>query len=270
MSNRCMIELSVCRAVLYIDVRIYRINRAETWCMNNSTYYVPLLYLAALLHLLSMHKYSAVYCTTLPLSALHVSACTLLANAHWWQLKKASLLSAVMAAQAFAGGQQPPGGIAYPPRQDPLDSRLPYNPHASRTPGRGNMRTPFSSTSQARLSQPPSQSAAVTQAPSESGLSSQVAMTADSSADATPATEVITNLEALSLTDSVSAQRLSPIVTHPALSPSNVILASTARSTAPEGQQQPVATTAVAQDSPVPQEALHLLESAPLPVTDGF
>lgn len=175
----------------------------------------------------------------------------------------------MMGAQAFTGGQQPPGGIAYPPRQDPLDSRLPYNPHASRTPGRGNLRTPFSSTSQTRFSHQQSQPAAVTQPSSESGLSSQIAMTADSSADATPATQVITDMEALSLTDSVSAQRLSPIVTHPALSPSNVILASTARSNAPEGQQQPTAT-AVAHDSPVPEPALHLLESAPLPVTDGF
>lgn len=175
-----------------------------------------------------------------------------------------------MGAQAFAGGQQPPGGIAYPPRQDPLDSRLPYNPHASRTPGRGNLRTPFSSSSQTRFSHPQSQSAAVTQPSSESGLPSQIAMTADSSVAATPATQVMNNMEALSLTDSVSAQRLSPIVTHPALSPSNVILASTARSNAPEGQHQPTAATAVAQDSPVPQQALHLLEQAPLPVTDGF
>lgn len=174
-----------------------------------------------------------------------------------------------MGAQAFAGGRQPPGGGAYPPRQDQLDTRMPYSPHGGRTPGRGNFRTPFSSTSHTRLSQPRSQSAAVTQPPSESALLSQVAMTADSSADATPTTQVITNLEELSLTDSMSAQRLSRIVTHPGLSPSNVILASSARSNAPKGQQQPAATAA-AQSSPIlllPQQAAQVSESVSLPVT---
>ena len=175
-----------------------------------------------------------------------------------------------MGVQAFAGGRPPPGGGAYPPRQDPLDTRMPYSPHGGRTPGRGNCRTPFSSASHTRLSHPRSQSAAVTQPPSESALLSQVAMTADSSADATdatPTTQVITNLEELSLTDSMSAQRLSPIVTHPGLSPSNVILASLAQNNAPEGQHQPAATT-VAQSSPtLPQQAVQVSESVSSPVT---
>ena len=181
----------------------------------------------------------------------------------------ASKLSAVMGPQAFAGGRQPPGSGAYPPRQDPLDTRMPYSPHGGRTPGRGSFRTPFSSTSHTRLSRPHSQSVAVTQPSSESGLLSHVAMTADSSADATSATQVITNLEELSLTDSMSAQRFSPIVTLPGLSPSNVILASSARSNTPKGQQQPAAEAA-AQNSPptlLPQQALQVSDSASLPVT---
>lgn len=95
-------------------------------------------------------------------------------------------------------------------------------------------------------------------------------MTADSSADATQSTQqVITNLEELSLTDSMSAQRLSPIVTHSGLSPSSM-LASSAQSNAPKGQQQPAAP-AVAQSSPptlLPEQALQGSELAPLPVAE--
>ena len=181
----------------------------------------------------------------------------------------ASELSAVMGAQAFARGRQPPGGGAYPPRQDPLDTRMPYSPHGGRTPGRGSFRTPFSSTSHTRLSRPHSHSVAVTQPLSESGMLSQVAMTADSSADATSTTQVITNLEELSLTDSMSAQRLSPIVTQPGLSPSHVILASSARSNTPKGQQQPAAAAAAQNSLPtlLPQQALQISDSASSPVT---
>ena len=185
-------------------------------------------------------------------------------------LSSAPELFAVMGAQAFAGGQQPLGGGAYPPRQEPLDTRMPYSPHSGRTPSQGTFRTPFSSSPHARLSHSQSQSVAVTQPSSESGLLNQVAMTADSSADATSTTQqVTTSLEELSLTDSMSAQRLSPIVTYPGLSPSNVILASSARSDAPKGQQQPAAAAA-AQGSPpalLPHQALEVSESAPLPVT---
>ena len=176
---------------------------------------------------------------------------------------------AVMGAQAFAGGQQPPGGSAYAPRQDPLDSRASYSPHGGRTPGRGNFRTPFSSTSQPRSFQPQSQSAGVTLPLSESLLSSQVAMTAESSADATSTTQVMTNLEALSVTDSISTKRLSPIVTHTVLSPSNVILASIAGSNSPEGQNMPaVATAAQASPPMLPlQQEVQVSESASLPVS---
>lgn len=179
-------------------------------------------------------------------------------------------LSAVMGAQAFAGGPQPPGGGgAYPPRQDPCETRMPYSPRGGRTPG-GSFRTPFSSIPHTRFSQPQSQSVPVTQPSSESQVLSQLAMTADSSADATQSTQqVITNLEELSLTDSMSAQRLSPIVTHSGLSPSSM-LASSAQSNAPKGQQQPAAP-AVAQSSPptlLPEQALQGSELAPLPVAE--
>ena len=139
-----------------------------------------------------------------------------------------------MRGQGFAGGQQTPGGGPYAPRQDTLDSRMSYSPHGGRTPGRGHFRTPFSNTSQTRLSRTQSQSA----------LPSQVAMTAESSADATSTAQIMSSLEALSLTDSLGAERLTPIMTLPALSPSDVILASTARSHAIESHQAPTAAAA--------------------------
>ena len=44
----------------------------------------------------------------------------------------------------------------------------------------------------------------------------------------------MTDMEAMSLADDLGGRRLSPIVTNPALSPSDVILASAARSRNPE------------------------------------
>ena len=171
-----------------------------------------------------------------------------------------------MGGQAFAGGQQPPGGMAYPPpRQDPLDSRMSYSPHGGRTPGRGTFRTPFSSTPQARLPHPQLQSSVITQPLTESELVSQVAISAETSADNPSSAQIMTSLEALSLTDSMSTQRLSPIVTQPALLPSSVILARTAQRPPIEGQPMP-AVTAAAQISP-PQHQVQVSDSAALPDT---
>lgn len=176
------------------------------------------------------------------------------------------LFFAVMGAQAFAGGQQPPGGIAYPSaRQDPLDRRMSYSPHGGRTPGRGTFRTPFSSTSQARLPHPQPQPPIMTQPSSESGLVSQVTMSAETSADTTSSAQIMTSLEALSLTDSMSTQRLSPIVTQPALLPSSVILARAAQRPPAEGQPMPAAAAA-AQISP-PQHQVQVSDSMALPDT---
>ena len=179
-----------------------------------------------------------------------------------------------MRGQGFAGAQQSPGGGPYPPRQDTLDIRMSYSPHGGRTPGRGTFRTPFSSTSQSRLSRTQSQSAGMTQPLSESALPSQVAMTAESSADATSTAQIMSTLEALSLTDSLGSQRLTPIMTHPALSPSDVILASTARSHATEGHPAPTAAAAAQMtqsqshgDPPLLHE-VQVSDSASLAVTD--
>lgn len=171
-----------------------------------------------------------------------------------------------MGAQAFTGGQQPPGGNAYPSsRQDALDSRMSYSPHGGRTPGRGTFRTPFSSTSQARLPHPQPQPPLVTQPLTESGFVSQVAMSAETSAEESSSAQIMTSLEALSLTDSMSSQRLSPIVTQPALLPSSVILARTAQRPAAEGQPMPAAAAA-AQISP-PQHQVQVSDSTALPDT---
>ena len=175
---------------------------------------------------------------------------------------------AVLGAQAFAGGQQPSGGNAYPLARTRLTTELHTALTGVRTPGRGNLRTPFSGVSQTRLSHPRSQSAGVSPPLSGSGLVSQVAMTAESSADATT-TQVMTNLEALSLTDSVSSQRLSPIATHAALSPSKVFLACTARISAQQGQHIPAVATAAQASPPMlpPQHEVRISESASVPVT---
>ena len=125
----------------------------------------------------------------------------------------------------------------YAPRQDVLEGRPAFGPHGGRTPGRGPFRTPFSIASQSRLARAQPQPAGMTNPLPESELPGQVAMTAESSADATSTAEIMSNLEALSLTGSLSAQRLSPIVTNSVLSPSDVILASSARSHASEGQR---------------------------------
>lgn len=177
-----------------------------------------------------------------------------------------------MGAQAFAGVQQPHGVSAYPPaRQEPLDSRMSYSPHGGRTPGRGTFRTPFASLPQGRPSHSPSRlhSPGVTQPLAESGFVSQAAMTADASADRTSSAQIMTSLEALSFTDSMSTQRLSPIVTQPALLPSSVILARTAQRTSAE--EQPTPATAAAAAAPAaaaqissPQQQIQVSDSASL------
>lgn len=99
-------------------------------------------------------------------------------------------------------------------------------------------------------------------------------MTAESSADATSTAQIMSTLEALSLTDSLGSQRLTPIMTHPALSPSDVILASTARSHATEGRPAPTAAAAAQMtqsqshgDPPLLHE-VQVSDSASLAVTD--
>ncbi len=132
--------------------------------------------------------------------------------------------------QAFATGQQGGVGVPYPPGLNPLDSRLAQSPHGGRTPGRGNFRTPFSYQPQTRL--PQIHSGSIPQRSSDPHVPSQLAVSAEvSSAESAG---VITSLEALSVADELGGRRLSPIMTHAVLSPSDVILASAARSRAAE------------------------------------
>lgn len=131
--------------------------------------------------------------------------------------------------QAFPAGQQGAIGVPYP-GQSTVDSRLAHSPHGGRTPGRGSFRTPFSHNPQSRLSR--TQSA--TQNSSGSGLSSQGTVSARRPSDSLVPAGMMTDMEAMSLADDLGGRRLSPIVTNPALSPSDVILASAARSRNPE------------------------------------
>jgi len=134
--------------------------------------------------------------------------------------------------QAFPTGQQGGLGVAYPPGLNPLDSRLAQSPHGGRTPGRGNFRTPFSYQPQSRLSQ--SHSGSMTQRSSDSHVPIQLAVSAEMSSGESATAGVMTSLEALSVADKLGGRRLSPIMTHAVLSPSDVILASAARSRAAE------------------------------------
>ncbi len=127
----------------------------------------------------------------------------------------------------FPANQQGAIGVPYPPPQTPLDSRLSHSPHGGRTPGRGIFRTPFSHNPQPRSTR--TQSPGMSQHTSDSSLPSQVSVSADRSAESASA-GVVTDLEALSLADGLGGRRLSPIVTHAVLSPSDIILASAARS----------------------------------------
>ena len=118
-------------------------------------------------------------------------------------------------------------GFAYPPVQSAFDTRLSHSPHGGRTPGRAPARTPFYQNPQSRLSQ--AQSASSTQPASHPSLPSEAAVSVDPAAEADVSPEPVTDLEALSLADDLGGRRLTPIVTHPISSPSNVILASVTR-----------------------------------------
>lgn len=65
-------------------------------------------------------------------------------------------------------------------------------------------------------------------------MPSQSAVSEATSAADTAVAGVMTDLEALSVADDLGGRRLSPIATHPVLSPSDVIIASAARSRAAE------------------------------------
>ena len=134
--------------------------------------------------------------------------------------------------QAFPTGQQGGVGVPYPPGLNPLDSRLAQSPYGGRTPGRGNFRTPFSYQPQSRLSQ--IHPGSMTQRSPDPHVPSQLAVSADLSSGESATAGVITSLEALSVTHELGGRRLSPIMTHAVLSPSDVILASAARSRAAE------------------------------------
>ena len=134
--------------------------------------------------------------------------------------------------QAFATGQQGGVGVPYPLGLNPLDSRLAQSPHGGRTPGRGNFRTPFSYQPQSRLSQ--TQSSSMPQRSPDPHVPSQLAVSAELSSGESATAGVITSMEALSVADELGGTRLSPIMTHAVLSPSDVILASAARSRAAE------------------------------------
>ncbi len=132
--------------------------------------------------------------------------------------------------QAFATGQQGGVGVLYPPGLNLLDSRLAQSPHGGRTPGRGKFRTPFSYQPQTRL--PQIHSGSIPQRSLDPHVLSQLAVSAEvSSAESAG---VITSLQALSVADELGGRRLSPIMTQAVLSPSDVILASAARSRAAE------------------------------------
>lgn len=133
--------------------------------------------------------------------------------------------------QAFPAGQQGAVGGPYPPGQNMLDSRLAHSPHGGRTPGRGSFRTPFSYQPQSRLSQ--TQASGFQRSP-DTSMPSQSAVSEAGLAADTAVAGVITDLEALSVADDLGGRRLSPITTHPVLSPSDVIIASAARSCAAE------------------------------------
>ncbi|DBA74130.1 TPA: hypothetical protein ACH3X1_010935 [Trebouxia sp. C0004] len=134
--------------------------------------------------------------------------------------------------RAFPTRQQGGVGAPYPLGLNPLDSRLAQSPHGGRTPGRGNFRTPFSYQPQSRLSQ--IHSCSITQRSSDPHISSQLAVSAEMSSGESATVGVITSLEALSTADELGGRRLTPIMTHAVLSPSDVILASAARSRAAE------------------------------------
>ena len=134
--------------------------------------------------------------------------------------------------QAFPTGQQGGVGVPYPPGLNPLDSRLAQSPHGGRTPGRGNFRTPFSYPPQSRSSQ--IHSGSITQRSPDPHVPSQLAVSAELSSGDSATAGVMTSLEALSVANELGGRRLSPIMTHAVLSPSDVILASAARSRAAE------------------------------------
>ena len=133
--------------------------------------------------------------------------------------------------QAFPAGQQGAAGGPYPLGQNTLDSRLVHSPHGGRTPGRGSFRTPFSYQPQSRLSQ--TQVSSIQRSP-DASTPSQSAVSEATSAANSAAAGVVTELEALSVADDLGGRRLSPITTHAVLSPSDVIIASAARSRAAE------------------------------------
>ncbi|KAL0043680.1 hypothetical protein WJX82_005276 [Trebouxia sp. C0006] len=132
----------------------------------------------------------------------------------------------------FPTGHQGGLGIPYPPAPNPLDSRLAQSPHGGRAPARGNFRTLFPYQPQSRLSQ--SHSGSLIQRSSDSHVSSQLAVSAGVSSGESATAGGMTELEAVSVADNLGGRRLSPIMTHAVLSPSDVILASTARSRAAE------------------------------------
>ncbi|KAA6418359.1 MAG: hypothetical protein FRX49_11724 [Trebouxia sp. A1-2] len=134
--------------------------------------------------------------------------------------------------QAFPTGQQGGLGAPYPPGLNLVDSRLAQSPHGGRTPGRGNFRTPFSHQPQSRSSQ--IHPGSMTQRSPDLHVPSQIAVSAELSSGESATAGVITSLEALSVADELGGRRLSPIMTHAVLSPSDVILASAARSRAAE------------------------------------
>ena len=132
----------------------------------------------------------------------------------------------------FPTGQQGGLGVSLPLGPNPLDSRLAHSPHGGRTPGRGNSRTPFSYQPQSGVSQ--SHSGSMTQRSSDSHVPSQLAVSAEVSSGESATAGVMTKLEAVSVADKLGGRRLTPNMTHAVLSPSDVILASAARSRAAE------------------------------------
>ena len=95
-------------------------------------------------------------------------------------------------------------------------------------------------------------------------MASQSAVSEASSAADTAVAGVVTDLEALSVADDLGGRRLSPITTHPVLSPSDVIIASAARSRAAESTAAAPAqiTQAFASDFPPLLSELQQSDSA--------
>ena len=103
-----------------------------------------------------------------------------------------------------------------PPSAKPSGQQAGSKPTWGRTPGSGNFRTPFSYELQSSLSQSHSSS-------SDSHVPSQLAVSAEVSSGEAATAGVMTVLEAVSVADK---RRLSPIMTHVVLSPSDVSLCS--------------------------------------------